>query len=143
MCVHVRRRLDRSLMNGTIMKKYAEADIVNAIEAIKTGASIRQTSSRSGIPRTTLYNRLHGSQPHRASSSERQRLSPAQEASIAQWVLAQAALGLRPTHAQLKDFAARVLALQGDTRPLGRRWIERFLGRNPALRTRRGGRLAE
>lgn len=120
-----------------IMKKYAEADVVNAVEAIKNGASIRQTSLQSGVPRTTLHNRLHGTQPHRTSSSVQQRLSPAQEASLTQWVLTQAALGLRPTHAHLKDFAERVLARQGDTRPLGRRWIERFLGRNPVLRNKR------
>ncbi|ROW07328.1 hypothetical protein VMCG_03859 [Cytospora schulzeri] len=114
------------------MKKYAETDVNNAVEAIKNGASIRQTSVKFGVPRTTLYNRLHGTQPHRTSSEELQRLTHAQEASLTQWMLTQAALGVRPTHAQLKGFAERVLARQGDTRPLGRRWIERFLGRNPS-----------
>jgi len=41
------------------------------------------------------------------------------------------------THAQIKDFAQRLLVLKGDNKPLGKRWMQAFLRRNPSLRTKR------
>ncbi|KAK6815478.1 hypothetical protein RU639_008682 [Aspergillus parasiticus] len=62
-----------------------------------------------------------------ASHGGQQRLSAIQEA-----------LGLPPTHQQLREFATRILAAQGDTQPLGKRWINSFLRRNPEIGTVRG-----
>ncbi|OHW98496.1 transposase, partial [Colletotrichum incanum] len=51
------------------------------------------------------------------------RLSPDQEAKLAEWVRIQHALGLAPTHQQVKVFAERILHTMGDTDPLGKAWI--------------------
>ena len=60
-----------------------------------------------------------------------------QEKSLTQWILMQSDLGLPPTHAQIKQFTTRILAVKGDHEPLGKRWMQAFLRRNPSLRTQR------
>ncbi len=52
-------------------------------------------------------------------------------------MLAQEALGVLLTHSQIRQFANRVLEIKGDSKLLGKRWIEGFLRRNPILRTKR------
>jgi hypothetical protein len=74
-----------------------------------------------------LQDRLNGGESLQASHEGQQRLSAIQEA-----------LGLPPTHQQLREFATRILAAQGDTQPLGKRWINSFLRRNPEIGTVRG-----
>jgi 4-hydroxybenzoate polyprenyltransferase len=54
-----------------------------------------------------------------------------------EWVLNQETLGRSVTHAQIKVFGERLCALQGDPVPLGKRWIHRFIARNPILRTKK------
>jgi 4-hydroxybenzoate polyprenyltransferase len=51
--------------------------------------------------------------------------------------LAQEALGVPLTHGQIRQFAGRLLAIKGDHKKLGKRWMEGFLRRNPILRTKR------
>jgi hypothetical protein len=67
-----------------------------------------------------------------------QRLSSAQEKHLAAWILVQDALGVAPTHQQVKEFARRILEASGDTRPVGKHWISAFLARNPEIKSMRG-----
>ena len=91
-----------------------------------------------GIPWSTLRLRLNGALPRDQAFSGLQRLSKVQEnLHLTQWVLAQAALGLTPTHAQLKEFAGRILQAKGDHQPIGKQWIEAFLRRNLVLKVQR------
>ncbi|KAK8121468.1 transposase [Apiospora kogelbergensis] len=101
------------------------------------------SSSRQGlgVPKTTLIDRLSGRESSREAAISQQRLSPVQEKHLTDWVLTQEALGLAPTHAQIKELAERVLALKGDHTPLGKNWIAAFFRRNPILRTKRQRRI--
>ena len=119
------------------MKQYCEEDILSALEAIQNGQSLRKAALEWGIPRTTLQNRFHGTQPRDTAFSQYQRLSPTQEKDLAQWILTQAALGVPPTHAQVKQFVARILQVKGDLDPLGKKWISGFLRRNPTIKVQR------
>ena len=120
-----------------IMKQYTEDDVNQALDAIASGQSLRKAAIQWGIPRSTLQDRLNGNQPWNGAFSSRQRLSTTQENHLSQWVLSQAALGLPPTHSQLKDFAERVLRTQGDSQPLGKHWVQAFLKRNPSIKVQR------
>lgn len=119
------------------MKPYTEEDVEQAIEAIVNGQSLRKASLEWGVPRTTLSDRLTGTKPWKQAFSGLQKLSPSQEDHLAQWVLTQDALGLPPSHLQVKQFAERILQAKGDSRPLGKRWIRSFLARYPAIKVRR------
>ena len=60
-----------------------------------------------------------------------------QEEGLTKWILTQESLGLAPTHAQIRVFAGRVATANGDALPLGKRWMEGFLRRNPILKTKK------
>ena len=120
-----------------IVPQYTENDILQALIDIKNRQSLKSVIKKSGLPRSTLRGRVKGSEPHSIAAESQQRLSKVQEEHLTQWVLTQEALALPPTHAQIREFAQRVLAIKGDNQPLGKRWIQAFLKRNLILRTKR------
>lgn len=117
------------------MPKYSEESILSAIKDVKAGISQRQAAKRWKIPRTTLQERLSGRTSRAESHEFSQRLSREQESHLVRWILAQANLGLAPTHQQVRDFVIRIIRRGGDDQPLGKRWMEGFLRRNPEVRT--------
>ena len=116
------------------MPSYTEDHITQALEAITQGQSIKKAALEWGVPRSTLQNRMRGTQSRDVAFSDQQRLSPTDENHLANWVRVQADLGLPPTHQQLKDFAKRILEVHGDVEPLGKNWVQSFIKRNPSVR---------
>jgi helix-turn-helix, Psq domain/Tc5 transposase DNA-binding domain len=116
----------------------SEDALQRAIDATLSGTSVLKASQMYGVSRTTLQRRLQGKQPKKSAQANRQRLSPWQEERLVDWILAQGALGLPPTHAQIRLFAQRIINLAGNPQPLGKHWMEGFLARNPAVKTIRG-----
>jgi hypothetical protein len=94
-----------------------------------------------GDTRSTLVNRTKGVEARSLAFESHQRLSSAQEKHLAAWILVQDALGVAPTHQQVKEFASRILEASGDTRPVGKHWISAFLARNPEVKSMRGKAL--
>ncbi|KAL0940515.1 transposase [Colletotrichum truncatum] len=119
------------------MRQYTEDDLLKALEAVTSGCSIKKAAHDKGIPRTTLQNRIRGHQTRGVAFAGLQRLSPTQESHLAEWIRIQAALGLPPTHQQLKDFAERILQTRRDFQPLGRNWVQSFIKRNPSIKVQR------
>ena len=120
------------------MAKYTENDLQNALVDIQKGMTVREAARIWGIAETTLRRRFHGAEPRKVAKAHCQRLSPCQEESLAQWIRIQGTLGSPPTHAIIRCIASRVLANDGDPRPLGRNWMEGFLRRNPSVKTMKG-----
>ncbi|KZL65340.1 transposase [Colletotrichum tofieldiae] len=117
------------------MKQYSEHDLQRALWDIADGLSIRGVGRKWGIPEATVRQRLHGTQSRNTAFGRLQRLSQNQEGLLAEWISKQAALGSAFCHQQVKGLAERML---GDgQRPLGRKWMQRFLRRNPSIRTQR------
>ncbi|KAM4063975.1 Tc5 transposase DNA-binding domain-containing protein [Hirsutella rhossiliensis] len=103
-----------------------ESDIHSALEAIANGGSAKKAARDWGVPRATLYNRMHGHECRKDAFSALQRLSQTQEKQLTEWILIQDALGLPPTHSQIRQFAQRMLAVKGDHTPLGKHWMQAF-----------------
>ncbi|KAM4067714.1 Tc5 transposase DNA-binding domain-containing protein [Hirsutella rhossiliensis] len=106
--------------------KYTESDIHSALEAIANGGSAKKAARDWGVQRATLYNRMHGHECRKDAFSALQRLSQTQEKQLTEWILIQDALGLPPTHSQIRQFAQRMLAVKGDHTPLGKHWMQAF-----------------
>jgi 4-hydroxybenzoate polyprenyltransferase len=119
------------------MANYTEEQLYQALLQIKKGRSICRVAKEWAIPKTTLLRRLDGSQPRKEAFQHLQLLSKAHEERLAKWILTQEAIGLPPTHAQIKELAQRVLNVSGNTTTIGKRWMARFLARHPALGTKR------
>ncbi|KAM9874670.1 transposase [Verticillium dahliae] len=119
------------------MPRYTEDEINQALDAISNGQSIKQAASEWGIPRTTLNSRLQGTQPRNIAFASQQKLSPTQEKHLVDWIRIQAALGLPPTHSQVREFAERILGLRGGPQTIGKNWFQGFLRRNPSIKVQR------
>lgn len=117
----------------TRYSRYSNEDVRQALDDIKGGKSLRKAASQWGVPRTTLQRRMQGAQSREIAFSEHQRLSQSQESNLAEWVRIQVVLGLSPTHQQIREFAERVLQIHGDSRPLGKNWVQSFIRRNPSF----------
>jgi hypothetical protein len=113
------------------MPQYTEDDLVQALIDVANGKSKQLAAKEWGVPHSTNRDRIKGSESHSSAGESQQRLSRAQEDHLANWVLTQEALGVPLTHAQIKEFAQRLLVLKGDHKSLGKRWIQAFLRRNP------------
>lgn len=122
-------------------KQYTEENIYEAFDLVAQGLSIRKAALERGVPIQTLRDRLNGRQQYQTAQEKHQRLSVDQERHLAHWVAIQAALGLPPSHKELRYFAQEILALQGDTQPLGKRWVAGFLKRNPEIQVHRAKRM--
>ena len=120
------------------MPKYTELDMQNAIADVENGTSRHVAASRWGIPRSTLLGRLRGAGPREQAHSDRQSLSPTEEHSLAEWARIQYALGLPPTHQQLRLVAQHLLRRSGSSKTLGKNWTTGFLGRHESLKVLQG-----
>jgi DDE superfamily endonuclease/helix-turn-helix, Psq domain/Tc5 transposase DNA-binding domain len=119
------------------MGQYTEDSISQALQAIANGQSVQKAALQWGIPRTTIRNRIRGRESRKEAFSGLQRLSPVQEQRLTSWILTQGELGLPPTHAQIRQFVQRILAVKGDHQPLGKHWMQAFLKRNPTIQTQK------
>ena len=124
-----------------MVKSYSEDKLQRALLAVKNGASVRSASSIQCIPRSTLQGQLEGQTTIAEAKSGYQRLSPIQEEHLTAWAITQEAIGLGLIHTQLRAFAARLLKLQGEQQPLGQRWVNGFLRRNPLIITKRNQKI--
>ncbi|KAE9565961.1 hypothetical protein CGMCC3_g17862 [Colletotrichum fructicola] len=117
------------------MPNYTPDDLAGAIAAVRGGQPVLAAAREWGVPYATIYGRLKGATSKRESKVCEQRLSTKQESALTTWVLTQGSLGFAPSHRRVRMFAERVLRAAGDMRPLGRKWMEGFLRRNPAVKT--------
>jgi len=120
------------------MSDSKERQILQVLDAVAEGVSIRRASALYGLKRSTIQDRLNGATSRSNANEANQRLSRAQEDRIKDWILAQDALKLPPTHIQVRKLAERALEVIGDTQPLGKRWIDGFIRRNPEIKFIRG-----
>ena len=103
----------------------------------QNGLSRKKASSIYGIPPSTLHDRIHGSTTKKRSKIRAQRLSPAHERFLIDWILHEEATGRCPSRRQVVAFAQRILIESGDEKPIGGHWIDRFLSRHPKLKAKK------
>jgi len=109
-----------------------------AILAMESGMSQRLAVKTYGIPRATLQDRLAGAVSMKEHAADRQHLSEAQEKDLARWSHVQEALGLVPTHYQLRRAAEEILRASGTPKKLGKNWTTNFQKRNPSVKIFQG-----
>jgi hypothetical protein len=103
------------------MDRYTKANIQNVLADIANGIPTQTAAKNHSVPRSTLRDRISGSQNHKSAYSHMQRLSPEQEDRLATWILRQESLNYAPTHAQVRAIATGVLKRASDHQPLGKK----------------------
>jgi hypothetical protein len=88
----------------------------------------------------TIYDRLRGRKTRREVNAPNQVLTPAEEMALAQWVRRLSATGHPVRHQFLLELAEeirdqRLKAAGNVRRPLGQKWVQQFLKRNPTLKS--------
>ncbi|OHW89549.1 hypothetical protein CSPAE12_11868 [Colletotrichum incanum] len=83
------------------MKQYTEFELQQALADVADGHPIRQAARNWGIPYQSLQHRFHGRQSRNLAWADYQRLSQAQEASLAAYISIQYSLGSALTHQQV------------------------------------------
>ena len=109
-----------------------------ALRDVERGKSIRQSSRDHDVERTYIRRRIDGVPTRKEADEAKQKLSKTQEDSLARWVVVQGKLGYAPPHARFRAFAQQLLTNSGSTERLGNKWVTRFLGRHPEIRTLKG-----
>jgi hypothetical protein len=84
---------------------------------------------------------LKGCTNARAGHKDQQRLTPLQEEFLADWILEEDARGYPPSHVRTREMAARILRMNNNTEPLGKKWIAGFKQHNPRIVTVVGKRI--
>jgi hypothetical protein len=114
-----------------------ESMLQSALADLESGkyTSIRQAAKAYNIPRSTLANRQHGKPPRNVAHEQQQRLTPAQEEFLTEWILEQDLQGYTPSHTRIREMAARILRMNGDVEPLGKAWVPKYIQRNPRVKS--------
>src|ERR1700761_759439 len=123
------------------MPSYTENALADAIDAVSNGVSVRRAARDWAIPEATLRHRRAGRKPRIDAHTFEQKLSPVQETRLADWIRVQDALGVAPTHAQIRTFASRILLAGGEATGVGKHWLQGFLRRNPRIATLKTRRI--
>jgi hypothetical protein len=97
--------------------------------------SIRATARAHVVSESTLRSRINGTTNRRAAHAHEQRLSSQQGEFLIEWILEQEAQGFPPSYARAREMATRILQLNGDFQPLGKRWVSKFIKDHPRIRS--------
>jgi hypothetical protein len=120
---------------------YTEDNVIDAIfDVTDNGLSQNKSAQKHGVPQQTLSRRLAGLPSQFEISQPSQRLSASQEDKLAQWILRQESLGYAPSHPQTVACVEALLKRHGDTKPLGKNWLYKFIQRHPEVKTKVGRR---
>jgi len=123
------------------MESYTELDLQNALAEYAETGKLRHAAKNHAIPHNTLYYRSKGTNPAPYAQTTNQKLSPALEERLAEWILFQEAIGNPPNHQQIRKLGKRILAASREPAYLGKHWCRRFLKRSPSISTQRPRRI--
>ncbi|CAE6401416.1 unnamed protein product [Rhizoctonia solani] len=116
--------------------KYTEKALQLAIADVESGEyTYKDAAERRQVPKTTIWNRMHGRQDRHTAHEHEQALSPAEEFEIVLWChqIEQQYLPLRLVH--LIACAEMIWNNKNGTtgKPLGVHWYEGFMEHHPDL----------
>jgi hypothetical protein len=108
--------------------------------------SIRSAALHFNVPRETLRRRFHGGQTHGEAHEPAQHFSIGEEKALADLITRHSASGHPLTHLQVREIAEqirsrRVLGINEsgiqhiNYEPIGQQWVQRFLQRQPHLKS--------
>ena len=116
---------------------HKESQIILAIGAIRRDQKLsrRKAAAIYDVPEATLRYRMNGRTPKLESRPAAHRLTITEEEAVTQYILDLDTRGFAPRYAGVEDMANLLLARRDGGR-VGKRWAEKFVKRQPELKTR-------
>ena len=121
-------------------RRHDLATLQHAIDAVKSQSMSMRTASRVyGIPRSTLFDKLHGNTPLVFQSKT--VLTSAEEQRLVNWVLHMSQIGYGWTRFEVIDTVKRIVETDKRPNPFnnnkpGREWWHGFVQRHPEMSER-------
>ena len=114
--------------------------MLEAIEKVKKGWSVKRAAVEHGVPRTTLQDRIKGRVTHGKKPGPVSYLTEEEEQELCDFLITVGEIGYGKTRKQVKDIAEKVAREKGTLKgsSVSDGWFRRFLERNPQLSLRRG-----
>lgn len=108
-----------------------------AIEAIQRDRKLsrRKAATIYNVPEATLRHRMNGRVAKQESRHAAHRLTITEEEAVVQYILDLDTRGFAPRHAGVEDMANLLLTRRNGGR-VGKHWAEKFIKRQPNLKTR-------
>jgi hypothetical protein len=111
----------------------------------KRYSSLNAAAKAHGVPESTLRGRKNGCAPKTKSHEEQQVLSKSEEKALVRWILDLSQAGFPPRKLRVREMAEelckeRVIGVNDASielvsyRPIGIKWIERFVNRHPSIK---------
>lgn len=120
-------------------KDYEQSQIYDAAYAVTDEGLTPYTAAKMyGVPKTTLLKQMEDTRPSNEQIQPAQRLSRDQEEDIVKWILRQEKLGYAPTGSFVRSLVTSLLVENGDTKPLGKNWVDNFKKRHPEIISKMG-----
>jgi hypothetical protein len=95
--------------------------------------SIKKTARLYGVPFSTLRRRKMGKLSKKEAGHAMQRLGIDEEAAMRDFIIHMAKLGTHIHANQLYSMAEMLLGEKDDTNALGKKWVTKFIARNPQI----------
>lgn len=120
-----------------------ETRIAEALTELSTdpNASLRAVAKKFSLSAETLRRRQNGGIGKQIARNSQQLLSPEQEQELVQWILHLEMEGHAPTHNTVRAMASRISQESGASGRIGHHWLQRFLTRQPAIRSKLGRKI--
>lgn len=121
--------------------QYSSETLVQALDSIGKGCTIREAAYRHGIPKTTLHAKLKNHSPVNCKKGPQTVLSATEKQDIVDWILYSAEKGFPVTKSHLLDCIQKYLndtkqkTILKNNRP-GKHWYTSFMSRHPQLSQR-------
>ena len=124
--------------------KWCNESMINAIEAVKQGCSVKRAAEEHGVPRTTLNDRISGRVMHGKKPGPEPYLNKQEEEDLANFVEVVADIGFGKTKKQIKAIVEKTACDKSTLRKekISDGWFRRFLECQPHLSLRKGDRTA-
>jgi hypothetical protein len=127
--------------------KSSEAQIQAAISDFKSqenadaAPSIREVATNHAVSHVTLGRRLAGGLTNKEAHLDEQRLNVAQEKWLTNWIIEENRQGMAPSYDRVRAMAQLFTISNGNTTPIGIKWVNLFKSRNPEIATSIGRRI--
>ena len=118
--------------------------MLNALEAVKKGSSIKRAAEEYGVPRTTLQDRVLGNVEHGKKPGQQPYLNVKEEKDLAKFVEVVADIGFGKTRKQIKSMVEKTACEKNLLRKnkISDGCFRQFLERQTQLTLRKGDRTA-